>query len=158
MPPPGLPPRHHAKPNNHRKRFRAFRKLVAAEVKNLANQTARATNEIADQITAIQEETGKTVSSMADISDVISRITEMAHTISTAVGEQADATDEIARNVEQAAVGTQEVSSNIEQVSNTVADTDHAAHQVLDVARELGSLSDDLRSEVDRFLADIRAT
>ncbi|KZB60275.1 MULTISPECIES: methyl-accepting chemotaxis protein [Thalassospira] len=132
--------------------------VVAAEVKNLANQTARATNEIADQITAIQEETGKTVSSMADISDVISRITEMAHTISTAVGEQADATDEIARNVEQAAVGTQEVSSNIEQVSNTVADTDHAAHQVLDVARELGSLSDDLRSEVDRFLADIRAT
>ncbi|HAY48362.1 MAG TPA: methyl-accepting chemotaxis protein, partial [Thalassospira sp.] len=100
----------------------------------------------------------KTVSSMADISDVISRITEMAHTISTAVGEQADATDEIARNVEQAAVGTQEVSSNIEQVSNTVADTDQAAHQVLDVARELGSLSDDLRSEVDRFLADIRAT
>ena len=79
-------------------------------------------------------------------------------TISTAVGEQADATDEIARNVEQAAVGTQEVSSNIEQVSNTVADTDQAAHQVLDVARELGSLSDDLRSEVDRFLADIRAT
>ncbi|MDG4719361.1 MULTISPECIES: methyl-accepting chemotaxis protein [Thalassospira] len=132
--------------------------VVAAEVKNLANQTARATSEISDQITAIQEETGKTVSSMADISNVISRITEMAHTISSAVGEQADATDEIARNVEQAAIGTQEVSSNIEQVSNTVADTDHAAHQVLDVARELGALSDDLRSEVDRFLTDIRAT
>ncbi|RCK46605.1 methyl-accepting chemotaxis protein [Thalassospira profundimaris] len=132
--------------------------VVAAEVKNLANQTARATNEIAEQITAIQEETGKTVTSIGDISAVISRITEMANTISTAVGEQAEATDEIAQNVEQAAIGTQEVSSNIERVSNTVADTDQAAHLVLDVARELGTLSDNLRSEVDRFLVDIRTT
>ena len=132
--------------------------MVAAEVKNLANQTARATNEIAEQITAIQEETGKTVTSIGDISAVISRITEMANTISTAVGEQAEATDEIAQNVEQAAIGTQEVSSNIERVSNTVADTDEAAHLVLDVARELGTLSDNLRSEVDRFLVDIRTT
>jgi len=132
--------------------------VVAAEVKNLANQTARATNEIAEQITAIQEETGKTVSSIGDISDVISRITEMVNTISAAVGEQSDATDEIAQNVEQAAIGTQEVSSNIERVSNTVADTDQAAHLVLDVAEELGTLSNDLRAQVDQFLADIRSS
>ncbi|MFV1850862.1 MAG: methyl-accepting chemotaxis protein [Thalassospira sp.] len=130
--------------------------VVAAEVKNLANQTARATSEISDQIAAIQEETGKTVTSIGDISAVISRITDMANTISTAVGEQSEATNEIAQNVEQAAIGTQEVSSNIERVSNTVADTDQAAHLVLDVAEELGALSNDLRKQVDNFLADIR--
>ncbi len=130
--------------------------VVAAEVKNLANQTARATSEISDQIAAIQEETGKTVTSIGDISAVISRITDMANTISTAVGEQSEATNEIAQNVEQAAIGTQEVSSNIERVSNTVADTDQAAHLVLDVAEELGALSNDLRKQVDSFLSDIR--
>ncbi len=89
---------------------------------------------------------------------MISRITEMVNTISAAVGEQSDATDEIAQNVEQAAIGTQEVSSNIERVSNTVADTDQAAHLVLDVAEELGTLSNDLRAQVDQFLADIRSS
>ncbi|PTB84686.1 methyl-accepting chemotaxis protein, partial [Pseudidiomarina aestuarii] len=114
--------------------------VVAAEVKNLANQTARATSEISEQILAIQEETGKTVQSMDDISNVISRITDITNTISDAVREQADATGEIAQNVEQAAIGTQEVSSNIERVSDTVAETDQAAHQVLNVAEELGQL------------------
>ncbi|MCC9622579.1 methyl-accepting chemotaxis protein [Thalassospira sp. MA62] len=132
--------------------------VVAAEVKNLANQTARATSEISEQITAIQEETGKTVTSMSDISEVITRITEMANTISQAVGEQSEATDEIAQNVEQAAIGTQEVTSNIERVSNTVGDTDRAAHLVLEVAEELATLSRDLNGEVNRFLKDIRSS
>ncbi|WP_240478737.1 methyl-accepting chemotaxis protein [Thalassospira permensis] len=131
--------------------------VVAAEVKNLANQTARATSEISEQILAIQEETGKTVQSMDDISNVISRITDITNTISDAVREQADATGEIAQNVEQAAIGTQEVSSNIERVSDTVAETDQAAHQVLNVAEELGQLSTELRREVDSFLISIRS-
>tara|TARA_A100001391_G_scaffold203936_2_gene197752 strand:+ start:100 stop:1755 length:1656 start_codon:yes stop_codon:yes gene_type:complete len=131
--------------------------VVAAEVKNLANQTARATSEISEQILAIQEETGKTVQSMDDISNVISRITDITNTISDAVREQADATGEIAQNVEQAAIGTQEVSSNIERVSDTVAETDQAAHQVLNVAEELGQLSTELRREVDSFLMSIRS-
>lgn len=85
-------------------------------------------------------------------------ITEMVNTISVAVGEQSDATDEIAQNVEQAAIGTQEVSSNIERVSNTVADTDQAAHLVLGVAEELGTLSSELHAKVDQFLTDIRSS
>ncbi|WP_339774621.1 HAMP domain-containing methyl-accepting chemotaxis protein [uncultured Thalassospira sp.] len=130
--------------------------VVAAEVKNLANQTARATDEISDQINAIQNETGKTVKSIQDISDVIMRITDITGTISEAVREQADATNEIARNVEQAALGTQEVTRNIERVSQTVGETDKSAHSVLHVAEELGALSQNLRAEVDRFLDGIR--
>ncbi|OSQ38861.1 methyl-accepting chemotaxis protein [Thalassospira mesophila] len=131
--------------------------VVAAEVKNLANQTARATDEISDQINAIQSETGKTVKSIQDISGVILRITDITSTISDAVREQADATNEIARNVEQAAIGTQEVTRNIERVSHTVGETDKSAHSVLEVAEELGTLSQKLRAEVDRFLDGIRA-
>lgn len=131
--------------------------VVAAEVKNLANQTARATGEISDQIASIQNETDKTVQSITDISGVIERITDITQTISVAVREQADATGEIARNVEQAAVGTREVSSNIERVSDTVSETDRSAHSVLDVAEELGNLSQNLRQEVDRFLEGIRS-
>ncbi|OKH89630.1 methyl-accepting chemotaxis protein [Thalassospira sp. TSL5-1] len=130
--------------------------VVAAEVKNLANQTARATEDISEQINAIQNETGKTVKSIEDISDVILRITDITNTISEAVREQADATGEIARNVEQAAIGTQEVTRNIERVSHTVAETDQSAHSVLQVAEELGTLSQNLRAEVDRFLEGIR--
>ena len=132
--------------------------VVAAEVKNLANQTARATDDISAQIAAIQEETGKTVTSISDIASVITRITDMTNTISDAVQQQSEATDEIAQNVEQAAIGTQEVSSNIERVSGTVSETDQAAHLVLAVADELGGLSVDLRTEVDKFLSDIRAS
>ena len=82
----------------------------------------------------------------------------MTNTISDAVQQQSEATDEIAQNVEQAAIGTQEVSSNIERVSGTVSETDQAAHLVLAVADELGGLSVDLRTEVDKFLNDIRAS
>ncbi|AUG54996.1 chemotaxis protein [Thalassospira marina] len=131
--------------------------VVAAEVKNLANQTARATDEISEQINAIQNETGKTVKSIQDISEVILRITDITGTISDAVREQADATNEIARNVEQAAIGTQEVTRNIERVSHTVGETDKSAHSVLQVAEELGELSQNLRTEVDRFLDGIRS-
>ena len=131
--------------------------VVAAEVKNLANQTARATDEISEQINAIQNETGKTVKSIQDISEVILRITDITGTISEAVREQADATSEIARNVEQAAIGTQEVTRNIERVSHTVGETDKSAHSVLEVAEELGELSQNLRIEVDRFLDGIRS-
>ncbi|WP_305557709.1 methyl-accepting chemotaxis protein [Thalassospira sp.] len=131
--------------------------VVAAEVKNLANQTARATEDISEQIAAIQAETGKTVQSISDISNVITRITDITNTISDAVGEQAEATSEIARNVEQAAIGTQEVSSNIERVNHTVGETDKSAHSVLKVAEELGQLSASLRHEVDQFLSGIRS-
>lgn len=131
--------------------------VVAAEVKNLANQTARATDEISGQIVAIQEETNKTVGAIGDIANTIGRITEITTSIASAIDEQGAATTEIARSVEQAATGTQNVSANIVEVSERVSETDQAAHSVRDVAEELADLSKTLRTEVNRFLADIRA-
>ena len=131
--------------------------VVASEVKNLANQTAKATDEIGAQIAGIQTATREAVAAIAEITKTISKINEVNSGVASAVEEQGAATQEIARNVEQAAAGTQEVSSNIGGVSAAANDTGAAAEQIQAAAGELSQQSEKLRAEVDRFLADVRA-
>jgi len=131
--------------------------VVASEVKNLANQTAKATEEISAQIGGIQTATQEAVEAIAAIGKTISQIDEVAAGIASAVEEQGAATQEIARNVEQAAAGTQEVSSNIAGVSQAANDTGEAATLIRAAAGELSSQSETLKSEVNRFLAEVRA-
>ncbi len=131
--------------------------VVASEVKNLANQTAKATEEIGTQIAAIQNSTQQAVEAIAGIGKIIAEIDEVASGIASAVEEQGAATQEIARNVEQAAAGTQEVSSNITGVSQAANETGEAAGQILSAASELSRHSEVLKTEVDKFLADVRA-
>ncbi|MDX9861516.1 MAG: methyl-accepting chemotaxis protein [Rhodospirillales bacterium] len=131
--------------------------VVASEVKNLANQTAKATDEIGAQISGIQSATQEAVAAIESITKTISKINEVNSGVASAVEEQGAATQEIARNVEQAAAGTQEVSSNIGGVSQAANDTGAAAEQISRAAGELSQRSENLRTEVDRFLASIRA-
>lgn len=131
--------------------------VVAAEVKSLANQTARATEDIAAQIKAVQEASADSVQAIEEISSTIGAIDEIATSIASAVEEQGAATKEIARNVHQAAIGTNEVSSNIGGVSQAAAETGSAATQVLGAASELSKQSEALRGQVDQFLSTIRA-
>jgi methyl-accepting chemotaxis protein len=132
--------------------------VVASEVKNLANQTARATEEIGSQIGGIQAATQEAVEAIAAIGKTISQIDEVAAGIASAVEEQGAATQEIARNVEQAAAGTQEVSSNIAGVSQASNDTGEAATLIRAAAGELSSQSETLKLEVNRFLTEVRTT
>jgi len=131
--------------------------VVASEVKTLANQTAKATEEIGSQIAAIQGATVEAVSAIKSIGATISDINDIAATIASAVEQQGAATREIAANVQQAASGTQEVSSNIAGVSQAASDTDAAANQVLAAAGALSEQSNDLRAEVEGFLRKVRA-
>ena len=130
--------------------------VVASEVKNLANQTAKATDEIGTQISGIQTATREAVAAIEVITKTISRINEVNSGVASAVEEQGAATQEIARNVEQAAAGTQEVSSNISGVSQAANDTGAAAEQIRSAAGELSQQSETLRSEVEKFLANVR--
>ena len=131
--------------------------VVASEVKNLANQTAKATDEIGAQIAGIQTATQEAVSAIESITKTISKINEVNSSVASAVEEQGAATQEIARNVEQAAAGTQEVSSNIAGVSQAANETGAAAGQINEAAGELSQQSEKLRAEVDKFLANVRA-
>ncbi|MBI1775595.1 MAG: methyl-accepting chemotaxis protein [Proteobacteria bacterium] len=131
--------------------------VVAAEVKSLANQTSKATDDIAAQIKAIQAATSDSVASIKSIGGTIGQINEIATTIASAVEEQGAATKEIARNVQQASVGTNEVSANISGVTQSVGETGKAAGEVLGAAGELTRQSQALRTQVDRFLSEIRA-
>ncbi|HWA46895.1 MAG TPA: methyl-accepting chemotaxis protein [Dongiaceae bacterium] len=131
--------------------------VVASEVKNLATQTAKATEEIGAQIGAIQGATTSSVTAIQGISSIISEINNVATSIASAVEEQGAATREIARNIQQAAVGTQEVSSNIGGVTQAAGNTGHAASQMLNAISELARQSDTLRAEVDSFLTDIKS-
>ena len=130
--------------------------VVASEVKNLANQTARATEEISAQIGGIQTATEDAVHAIASIGGIIHQMNEIASTIASAVEEQGAATQEIARNVEQAAMGTGEVSANITGVNQAAKETGQSAEQLLSAANELSQQSEKLRGEVDRFLANVR--
>ncbi|MCA0201554.1 MAG: methyl-accepting chemotaxis protein, partial [Proteobacteria bacterium] len=130
--------------------------VVASEVKNLANQTAKATEEIAAQINDIQGATKSSVGAIESIFETIGQIDQISTTIASAIEEQTAATAEIARNVEQAAAGTQEVSSNITGVTKAAGETGQVSTQVFEAAKELGRQSDSLRKEVDGFLADIK--
>jgi methyl-accepting chemotaxis protein len=130
--------------------------VVAGEVKNLANQTGRATEEIGQQIAAVQEETRRTVEAIKAISAVIAQVRQISAGIASAMEEQGAATQEIARNVEQAAMGTSEVSRNIGGVTESAASTRDSAGHVLTAAGALATDSHTLQAEVTRFLEDVR--
>jgi methyl-accepting chemotaxis protein len=131
--------------------------VVAAEVKNLANQTARATEQIGGQITEIQNATEGAATAIEGITTTIGRVDEIATTIASAVEEQSAATNEIARNVEQASRGTSEVSSNIASVTEAAKETGQAAVEIKGAAQELSNHSETLKSKVDDFLGTVRA-
>jgi len=131
--------------------------VVASEVKTLATQTARATEEIAAQVRAIQEATNSSAEAIAGITGTINRVSEISTAIASAVEEQGAATQEISRNVQQAAQGTQEVSANIGGVTEAASQTGHAAKQVLESAGELSKNGALLRTQVQEFLRMVRA-
>ncbi len=131
--------------------------VVASEVKNLANQTAKATDEISGQIGGIQTSTDDSVKAIQGITKTIGEISEISTTIATAVEQQGAATSEIARNVEQAAAGTGEVSSNIAGVTKAASESGESANEVLSAANDLSQQSEMLKSEVDKFMAQVRA-
>jgi methyl-accepting chemotaxis protein len=131
--------------------------VVASEVKALAEQTAKATGEIGQQIAGIQSATQDSVSAIRGISDTIAKLSEISSTIAAAVEEQGAATQEISRNVQNAAQGTQQVSSNITDVQRGASETGSASTQVLSAAKSLSSDSHRLKLEVGRFLGTVRA-
>ncbi len=131
--------------------------VVASEVKALAEQTAKATGEIGQQITGIQAATQESVNAIKEISGTIEKLSEISSTIAAAVEEQGAATQEISRNVQQAAQGTQQVSSNITDVQRGASETGSASSQVLSAAQSLSSDSNRLKLEVGKFLNTVRA-
>jgi methyl-accepting chemotaxis protein len=131
--------------------------VVASEVKALAEQTAKATGEIGQQITGIQAATQDSVNAIREISGTIEKLSEISSTIAAAVEEQGAATQEISRNVQQAAQGTQQVSSNITDVQRGATETGSASSQVLTAAKSLSGDSGRLRTEVSKFLSSVRA-
>ena len=131
--------------------------VVASEVKSLATQTARATEGITAQVTAIQGSTQEAVDTIKGIGQIIDKMSEIATTVAAAVEEQGAATAEIARNIQQAASGTQNVSNNIVGVSNAANQTGETASDVLQSSDGLAAESEALSNEVGRFLARIKA-
>jgi len=131
--------------------------VVANEVKSLASQTAKATDEISAQVSAMQDVTTEAVQAIEGIGRTIGSINEIASAISIAVEQQGSATQEIARNVQEAALGTGQVSSNIAAVNHAAEATGSASNGVLASAEQLSRQATTLRADVDRFLANIRA-
>lgn len=131
--------------------------VVASEVKSLAEQTAKATDEIRAQISSMQNVTASAVGAIRSIGSTIGEINEVTTAIAAAVEEQGAATREIARNIQHAASGTSEVSSNIVGVSQASIEAGTAAGEVLNASGELRREADTLRGEVDAFLLNIRA-
>jgi methyl-accepting chemotaxis protein len=131
--------------------------VVASEVKALAEQTAKATGEIGQQISGIQSATQDSVTAIREISVTIEKLSEISSTIAAAVEEQGAATQEISRNVQQAAQGTHEVSSSITDVQRGAGETGSASSQVLSASRTLSGDSSRLRLEVGKFLTSVRS-
>ena len=131
--------------------------VVAAEVKSLAEQTAKATDEISQQISDIQSATQDSVSAIKEIGATIARISEISSTIASAVEEQGAATKEISRNVQRAAQGTSQVASNISDVQRGASETGGASSQVLSAAQSLSGESNRLKREVATFMDTVRA-
>ncbi|MHC2398592.1 methyl-accepting chemotaxis protein [Bradyrhizobium barranii subsp. barranii] len=131
--------------------------VVASEVKALAEQTAKATGEIGQQISSIQAATEQSVGSIREISGTIERLSEISSAVAAAVEEQGAATQDISRNVQQAAHGTQRVSINIGDVQRGASETGSASSQVLSAARSLSSDSNRLKQEVTKFLNSVHA-
>lgn len=130
--------------------------VVASEVKALAEQTAKATGEISQQISGIQAATQDSVAAIKEIGDTIGRMSEISSTIAAAVEEQGAATQEISRNIQHAAMGTQQVSSNITDVQHGATETGSASAQVHSAAKSLSSESNRLKLEVSKFLNSVR--
>jgi methyl-accepting chemotaxis protein len=131
--------------------------VVAAEVKNLATQTARATEEIAGQVRAIQEATSLSTEAIEEITLTINRVQEFGMSISSAVSQQAAATQEISRNVQQASAATSEVSENINGVTEASAATSSGSAEVLDAAAQLAESGERLKRDVEDFLRTVRS-
>ena len=131
--------------------------VVASEVKNLANQTGKATEDITNQINGIQQATGLAVEAIDEIVRMISDISERAAAVAAAVEEQTVATSEISQNVEQAAAGTEEISAAMQGVSGAVADTNVAANDVHGSATNLGTQSESLQGQISGFLERMRS-
>ena len=131
--------------------------VVAQEVKALAAQTAKATDEIGSQISGMQRATEESVAAIKEISSTISRISEISSTIAAAVEEQGAATGEISRNVGEAAKGTTQVATNITDVNRGAGETGSASAQVLSSAQSLANESNRLKAEVQKFLGTVRA-
>ncbi len=131
--------------------------VVASEVKNLATQTAKATDDIAEQVRSIQDSTDSSAQAIQGITQTIGRVSEIATTIASAVEEQGAATQEISRNVQQAATGSTEVSSNIAGVTEASQQTSAGSTQVLSAASELARNGTLLQQQVSDFLREIRA-
>jgi methyl-accepting chemotaxis protein len=131
--------------------------VVASEVKALANQTAKATEEISGQVAAMQQSTSDAVSAINGITQTIAQMSEITNSISTSIEQQGEATREIARNIQQVAAGSNEINAHIGGVTSAAEATGKAASDVLSNARELDTQSGMLRSAVDGFLAKVRA-
>jgi len=130
--------------------------VVASEVKQLANQTSRATEDIRHQIAAVQDQTHEAVSAIGQIVSIIGEVSEAAAAIAGAVEEQNAATLEISRNVQEAAHGTKSVSDIIHTVNDAARETGSAAEQVLTSSTDLSSQADDLKRTVESFLDDVK--
>ena len=131
--------------------------VVASEVKALANQTAKATEEISAQVAAMQQSTSDAVAAINGITQTIAQMSEITVSIAAAIEQQGEATREIARNIQSVATGSSEVNAHIGGVTTAAAATGAAASDVLANARELDNQSSMLRSAVDGFLAKVRA-
>ncbi|MEZ5830062.1 MAG: methyl-accepting chemotaxis protein [Dongiaceae bacterium] len=131
--------------------------VVANEVKSLANQTARATEEIAVQISAIQNSTQSTADAIRSVGGQVKQMTEISSGVAAAVEEQNAATREIARNVQEASAGNHEVSQKVELVAHAAQGTKGAAATVLDASHQLSRHTGDIRNMIEHFVRDIRA-
>src|SRR6478752_5578628 len=131
--------------------------VVASEVKSLASQTAKATDEISSHITGMQGATAESVAAIKEIGATIGQISSISTSIASAVEQQGAATQEIARSVQTVAQGTQTAATDIGQVNRGAAETGSASEEVLNSAKTLSSESTRLRAELDRFMANIRA-
>ncbi len=132
--------------------------VVANEVKNLAGQTARATEDIAKQIATVQSATRDAVAAIGEIASDIHEVSQVSATIASAVEEQNAATAEISRNIQEASRGTEVVTTDITAVAASADSAARSSGQVLDAARQLGILSTSLSSEVEKFLAFMKDT
>jgi methyl-accepting chemotaxis protein len=131
--------------------------VVASEVKALANQTAKATEEISSKVSEMQASTDDSVKAVNTIAETIAKINGIATTVASAVEQQGAATKEIARNVQQASAGTTEVSSNIGGVTKAAAETGQAAEEMLKASKTLETQAASLKTEIETFFKDVRA-
>ncbi len=131
--------------------------VVASEVKNLAEQTSKATAEIEAQISTVQRATDEAVSAITGIASTIGHMNEISNTIASAVSQQSAATDEIASSIARASEGARDASENMIEVNQTAAETGSAASQVLGASTELSRTSSELRVATDTFVARIRS-